>query len=77
MEKPPGPQNEIFIRRGSPGISYNRWDENATDQRKMNSATQKRKICDMEIENVTFVNNGSDKFTVPVNVVIQGVPKVG
>ena len=31
----------------------------------------------MEIENVTFVNNGSDKFTVPVNVVIQGVPKVG
>ena len=58
------PQNKTSIRGASPGISYKLWDQNAIGGRIWYIATQEQKICDMEIEIVTFVINGSMKLTV-------------
>ena len=40
-------------------------NKGAIGGRGLNIATQERKICDVEIEIVTFVKNGSMKLTVP------------
>ena len=33
----------------------------------MNITTQERKICDMEIETISFVVDGRAKLTIPLN----------
>ena len=43
------------------------WDKNAIGGRKLDIATQKWKVCNMEIEIVTFVVKGSAKLTVPAD----------
>ena len=40
-------------------------DKNAIGRRRWNIATQERKVCDMEVEIVTFVVKGSAQLTVP------------
>ena len=57
-------QDKISIRGASPGIAYKLRNKDAIGGRSWNIATQERKICDVEIEIVTFVINGSVKFTV-------------
>ena len=59
------PQDKTSIRRASPGIPYKLRNKDAIGGRGWNIATQERKICDVEIEIVTFVLNGSVKLTVP------------
>ena len=59
------PQDKTSIRGASPGISYKLRNKVAIGGRGWNIATQERKICDVEIEIVTFVINGSVKLTVP------------
>ena len=59
------PQNKASIRGASPGISYKLRNKDAIGGRGWNIATQGRKICDVEIEIVTFVINRSVKLTVP------------
>ena len=49
----------------SMGIPYKLRNKDAIGGRGWNIATQERKICDVEIEIVTFVINGSVKLTVP------------
>ena len=61
------PQNKTFIRGASPGVSDELWDKNAIGGRRWDVATQKRKVCNMEIEIVTFVIKGSAKLTVPAD----------
>ena len=46
------------------GIPYKLRNKDAIGGRGRNIATQERKICDVEIEIVTFVINGSVKLTV-------------
>ena len=41
------------------------WDENAIGERKWNITTKEQKVCDVEIEIVGFVINGSVNFTIP------------
>ena len=53
------------MRGASPGIPYKLRNKDAIGGRGWNIATQVRKICDVEIEIVTFVRNGSVKLTVP------------
>ena len=53
------------IRGASPGISFKLRNKDAIGGRGWNIATQERKLCDVEIEIVTFVINGSVRFTVP------------
>ena len=48
------PQNKTFIRGASPGVSDELWDKNAIGGRRLDVATQERKVCKMEIEIVTF-----------------------
>ena len=59
--------NKTFIRRASPGVSDELWDKNAIGRRRWDVATQERKVCNMEIEIVTFVVKGSAKLTVPTD----------
>ena len=59
------PQDKTSIRWASPGISYKLRNKDAICGQGWNIATQERKICDVEIEIVTFVINGSVKLTVP------------
>ena len=61
------PQNKIFIRGASPGVSDELWDKNAIGWRRLDVATQERKVCNMEIEIVAFVVKGSAKLTVPTD----------
>ena len=42
------------------------WDENAIGGRRQDVPTQERKVCNMEIEIVTFVVKGSATLTVPI-----------
>ena len=58
------PQDKTSIRGASPGISNKLRNKDAIGGRGLNIATQERKICDLEIEIVTFVINGSVKLTV-------------
>ena len=48
------PQNKIFIRGASPGISYELWDKNVMEFWRCNIATYEQKICDMEVEIITY-----------------------
>ena len=48
-------QNKTSIRGASLGISYKLWDKDAIGRWSWYIVTQERKICDMEIEIVTFV----------------------
>ena len=48
-----------------PGIPYELRDKNTTGWRRVNIATQERKVCDMEVKIVTFVVKGSAQLTVP------------
>ena len=57
----------LLIRGASPGVSDELWDKNAIGGRRWNVATKERKICNMEIEIVTFVVKGSAKLTVPTD----------
>ena len=59
------PQDKTSIRGASPGILYKLRNKDSIGGRSLNIATQERKICNMEIEIVTFVINGSVKLTVP------------
>ena len=59
------PQDKTSTRGASPGISYKLRNKDAIGGRGWNIATQERKICDVEIEIVTFVINGSVRLTVP------------
>ena len=43
------------------------WDKNAIGGRRWDVTTQERKVCNMEIEIVTFVVKGSAKLTVPMD----------
>ena len=52
------------MRGASPGIPYKLRNIDAIGGRGWNIATQERKICDVAIEIVTFVINGSVKLTV-------------
>ena len=61
------PQNKTFIRGASPGVSDKLRDKNAIGGRRWDVATQERKVCNMEIEIVTFVVKGSAKLTVPTD----------
>ena len=47
-----GSQNyaQVFIRRSSNGISYKLLNKNSKDEWRWNIATQKRKVCNVEIE---------------------------
>ena len=42
--------------------------KNVIGGRRWDVATQKRKVCNTEIEIVTFVVNGNAKFTVPTDI---------
>ena len=53
------------MRVAGPGISYKQPNKDALGGRGWNIATQERKKCDVEIEIVVFVINGSVKLTVP------------
>ena len=59
------PQIKTSIRGASPGISYKLRNKDAIGWRGSNIATPERKICDVEIEIITFVINGRVKLTVP------------
>ena len=61
------PENKTFIRGASPDVSDELWDRNAIGGRRWYAATQERKVCNMEIEIVTFVVNGSAKLNVPTD----------
>ena len=63
----PGPQNNTFIRGASPGVSYKSRDKHAIGRRRWNITTQERKVCDVEIEIISFVVDGSVKLTIPPN----------
>ena len=58
-------QNKTSIRWASPSISYKLRNKDVIGGWGWNIATQERKICDVEIEIVTFVIDGSVKLTVP------------
>ena len=58
------PQDKTSIRGASPGISYKLRNKDAIGGRGWNIATQERKICDVEIEIVTFVNDNWRKNSV-------------
>ena len=60
-------QNKRFIRGASPSIPYELWDKHTIAWRRWNIATQERKICDREVEIVTFVIKGSALLTVPLD----------
>ena len=57
------PQKKTLIQGASPGIWYRLWYEDAIGRRSWYITTQERKICNMEIEIVMFVINGSMKLT--------------
>ena len=59
------PQNKTFIQEARRDISYKRWDKDAIGGRSWYTASPNRNICDMGIEIVTSVMNGSMKLTVP------------
>ena len=61
------PQNKTFIRGASPGVSDELWDKNVIGGRRWDVATQERKVCNMEIEIVTFIDKGNAKLTVPTD----------
>ena len=64
--KSSGTQNKTPIRGASPpGVSYQLRDENAIGRRRWNITTQERKVCDVEIEIISFVVNGSVKLSIP------------
>ena len=46
-------------------MPYELWDKNAIGWRRWNVAAQERKVCDMEVEIVTFAVKGSAQLTVP------------
>ena len=52
------PKNKTFIIGASPGVSDKLWNKNAIGGRRWDVATQERKVCNMEIEIVTFVVKG-------------------
>ena len=58
------PQNKISTRGASPTISYKLRNKNVIGVRSWDIANQERKICDVEIEIVTFVIYGSVKLSV-------------
>ena len=58
-------QNKTLIRGASPGIPYELWDKHTICWRRWNIATQKKKVCDMEVEIVAFVIKRSAQLTVP------------
>ena len=59
------PQSKTFIRGAIPGVSDELWEENAIGGKRWDVATQERKVCNMEIEIVTFVVKGSKIEKVP------------
>ena len=65
--KSPGPQNKTFIRGASPGVAYKFRNKNAIGWRRWNITTKERKVCDVEIEIISFVVDGSVKLTIPLN----------
>ena len=58
------PQDKTPIRGASPGIPYKLRNKDAIGGRGWNIATQERKICDVEIEIVTFVHCPFDCYAV-------------
>ena len=46
---------------------YKMRDENAICRWRLNITTQERKVCDVDIEFISFVLNGSVKLTIPPN----------
>ena len=44
------PKNKTFIRGANPGIPYELRNKNPIGWRRLNIATQERKVCDMEVE---------------------------
>ena len=60
-------RNKTFIRGASPHIPHELWDKHTICWRRLNIATKERKLCDMEVEIVTFVVKGSAQLTVPPN----------
>ena len=57
MEVTPLSDN-TFIRGASPGITYEMWDRHTIGWQRWYVATQERKVCDMEVEIVTFCREG-------------------
>ena len=55
------------MRGASPGVSYKLRDKNAFGRRKWNITTQGRNVCDVKIEIMSVVVDGSVKFTIPSN----------
>ena len=51
-------QNKAFIKGASPGVSDELGDKNAIGGRRWDVATHERKVCNMEIEIVTFFRKG-------------------
>ena len=54
--KSPGSQNKTLIRGASPGVPYKLRDKNAIGRRRWNIISQERKVCDMEIEIIRFID---------------------
>ena len=48
-------------------VSYKLRDKHAIGRRRWNITTQERKVCDVEIEIMSFVVDGSVKLTIPPN----------
>ena len=51
-----------------PGVSYKLRYKTAVGRRRWNITTQKLNVCDVEIEIISFVVNGSVKLTIPPNM---------
>ena len=54
-----------MIRGASPGASYKLRDKNAKGRRRLTITTQEGKICDVEIEIISFAVDESVKLTIP------------
>ena len=61
-------RNKTFIQDVNQGVSNKLRDKNAIGRRRWDITTQERKVCDMEIEIISFVVNGSVKLTIPPNL---------
>ena len=55
------------MRGASPGVSDELCHKNTIGARRLDVATQKRKVCNKEIEIATSVVKGSAKLTVPTD----------
>ena len=64
-------QNKTFITGASPGIPYEPRDKHTKGWRRWYIATQERKVCDMEVEIVTFVVKGPSKRDRPSRSAIR------